>query len=46
MAIKTIILPIQGMSCTSCSRSVEKQLEHVAGVIRSTVDFKANSGEF
>ena len=46
MAIKTIILPIQGMSCASCSRSVEKQLEQLVGVISKSVDFKANSGVF
>ena len=46
MAIKTITLPIKGMSCSSCSRAVEKQVEQVEGIISKTVDHDADSGQF
>ena len=44
--IKTIILPIKGMSCSSCSRAVERQVNNIDGLISKTVDFETNSGEF
>lgn len=46
MAIKTIVLPIIGMSCSSCSRAVEKQVEHVVGLISKSVDHDSDSGQF
>ncbi len=46
MAIKTITLPIKGMSCSSCSRSVEKQVEHLEGVISKSVNHATDSGQF
>ncbi len=46
MAIKTVTLPIKGMSCSSCSRSVEKQVEQLEGIISKTVDHDTNSGQF
>jgi copper chaperone CopZ/bacterioferritin-associated ferredoxin len=46
MAIKTVTLPIKGMSCSSCSRYVEKQVEHLPGLVDRHVDHAADSGEF
>ncbi len=46
MAIKTITLPIKGMSCSSCSRSVEKQVEQLEGIISKTVDHDTDSCQF
>lgn len=44
--IKTIVLPINGMSCSSCSRSVEKQVVDLPGLVEQHVDHDADSGEF
>lgn len=46
MSIKTITLPIKGMSCSSCSRSVENQVENLKGLVEKRVDHDADSGEF
>ncbi len=46
MAIKKITLPIRGMSCSSCSRSVEKQVEQLEGIICKTIDHDSDSGQF
>lgn len=46
MAIKTIILPIKGMSCSSCSRSVITQVENLPGLVEQNVDHDTDSGEF
>ena len=46
MTIKTITLPIKGMSCSSCSRSVEKQVENLDGLVEKHVDHDADMGEF
>jgi len=34
------------MSCSSCSRSVEKQVEQLEGIISKTVDHATDSGQF
>ena len=44
--IKTINLPIKGMSCSSCSRSVERQVEDLEGLISNEIDFESDSGKF
>ena len=44
--IKTIQLPIKGMSCSSCSRTVEKQVEDLDGLVDKHVDHEADLGEF
>lgn len=44
--IKTITLPITGMSCSSCSRAVERQVENLDGLVDMNVDFATDSGEF
>ncbi len=46
MAIKTVTLPIKGMSCASCSRTVEKQVEGLPGLVEKHVDHAAGRGEF
>lgn len=37
--IERIDLPINGMSCASCARRVEKQLSNVPGVQHAGVNF-------
>ena len=44
--IKTILLPIKGMSCSSCSRAVERQVEGLDGLIDKKVDYDSGTGEF
>jgi Cu+-exporting ATPase len=44
--VKTIHLPIKGMSCSSCSRAVERQVENLDGLISQKIDFVIDSGEF
>ena len=46
MATKTIELPIKGMTCSSCSRYVEKQVENIGGVVSMVVNHRTNTGEF
>ena len=46
MAIKTIQLPITGMSCSSCSRSLAKHIENLSGLISQDVNDQTNSGKF
>lgn len=38
MAIETLQLPIQGMTCDNCARSVERALAAVPGVLKVRVD--------
>lgn len=45
-SIKTITLPIKGMSCSSCSRAVERQVEGLEGLIKMNVDFANDKGDF
>lgn len=45
-SIKTITLPIKGMSCSSCSRAVERQVEDLDGLIKMNIDFASDTGEF
>jgi len=44
--IKTITLPIKGMSCSSCSRAVERQVKGLEGLLSNNIDFATDSGEF
>ena len=46
MAIQTIKLPIKGMSCSSCSRSLAKHVSELSGLVEQIVDDQTNSGEF
>ena len=43
MAVDTVQLPVLGMTCDNCSRSVERTLASVPGVTRVKVDLKASA---
>jgi copper chaperone CopZ len=43
MAIQTLNLPVRGMTCGNCARTVEKKLAGTAGVAKVTVDLAAGS---
>ena len=43
MATETIDLPVLGMTCDNCSRTVERALSAVPGVTKVTVDLKGAS---
>jgi copper chaperone CopZ len=38
MAIQTLSLPVQGMTCGNCARSVERKLASTPGVSKAVVD--------
>ena len=38
MAIQILTLPVQGMTCGNCARSVERKLSATPGVTKATVD--------
>lgn len=40
MAIETLHLTVQGMTCGNCARSVERKLTGTAGVTKAVVDLK------
>ena len=41
MASETVDLPVQGMTCANCVRSVERTLTKTPGVIKAAVDLEA-----
>ena len=43
MAVETLELPVQGMTCDNCSRTVERTLAAVPGVTKVTVDLEGRS---
>ena len=43
MAIQTLNLPVRGMTCGNCARTVEKKLTATPGVAKVTVDLIAGS---
>ena len=43
MATETVHLPVLGMTCFNCARSVEKTLASVPGVTKVSVDLKTAS---
>jgi len=43
MAIENVRLPVQGMTCGNCARSVERKLAATPGVIRATVNLETAS---
>jgi copper chaperone len=45
MAIETLHLPIQGMTCDSCVRSVERTLSAVPGVTQVKVDLENSAAD-
>ncbi len=43
MATETLNLPVHGMTCDNCARSVEKTLSAVPGVTKVKVDLKQSA---
>jgi copper chaperone CopZ len=43
MAAETVTLPVTGMTCGNCARSVERKLTATAGVTRASVNLDAAS---
>lgn len=43
MEIETVRLPVQGMTCANCARSVERKLTATPGVLKATVDLAGAS---
>ena len=41
MATETVRLPVQGMTCGNCARSVERKLSATPGVLKATVNLEA-----
>jgi copper chaperone CopZ len=41
MAIQTLDLPVRGMTCANCARSVERRLAGTPGVTKAAVDLQA-----
>jgi copper chaperone CopZ len=41
----TVQLPVQGMSCGSCARSVQRKLAATPGVVRAVVSLEQGSAE-
>ena len=41
MANQTLTLPIRGMTCTNCSRGVQRKLASTPGVTQANVDLEA-----
>ena len=42
MALQTIQLSVQGMTCGNCARSVERKLSSTPGVTKATVNLDAH----
>jgi Cu+-exporting ATPase len=45
MALETVHLPILGMTCDNCARSVERTLSAVPGVTKVKVDLKQSAAD-
>ena len=43
MAIQIVNLPVRGMTCANCARSVERRLAATPGVTKAAVDLEAAS---
>ncbi len=43
MALQTMNLPVRGMTCGNCARSVERKLSGTPGVKKATVDLQGAS---
>jgi Cu+-exporting ATPase len=41
MAMETLNLPVRGMTCANCARSVERRLAATLGVRKASVDLQA-----
>jgi copper chaperone CopZ len=42
MAVNTLNLPVRGMTCGNCARSVERKLSSTPGVTKASVDLNAS----
>jgi copper chaperone CopZ len=40
MAVEVLNLPIQGMTCGNCARSIERKLSSTPGVTKASVDLQ------
>lgn len=40
MPVETLQMPVKGMTCGNCARSVERKLSAVPGVTKATVDLE------
>ncbi len=43
MPVQTLNLPVRGMTCANCARSVERKLSGTPGVTKATVDLQGAS---
>ena len=43
MATQTVNLPVRGMTCGGCARTVERKLSSTPGVAKVTVDLEGGS---
>jgi copper chaperone CopZ len=43
MAIESLHLPIEGMTCDNCARSVERTLSAIPGVTKVNVDLRLSA---
>jgi copper chaperone CopZ len=43
MAIETLNMPVRGMTCGNCARSVERKLSGTQGVTKATVNLEGAS---
>jgi copper chaperone CopZ len=43
MAVEMLQMPVKGMTCGNCARSVERKLSGVPGVTKATVDLAGSS---
>lgn len=43
MAIDTLTIPVHGMTCANCARSVERKLSSTPGVTKVTVDLQGGA---
>ncbi len=43
MAIQSLTIPVRGMTCGNCARSVERALSSTPGVTKATVELQAGA---
>ena len=43
MATQTLTIPVHGMTCGGCARTVEKKLSNTPGVAKATVNLESAS---
>ena len=43
MAIESLTIPVHGMTCANCARSVERKLSGTPGVTKCTVDLQGSA---